>query len=167
MANIGQSLTTAESGYKRYDNTDINLTYNGNWANYNDPNCYNSTSVYAISLTSEVRFNFTGAKLRLIGSYNASSYRNASNDLYIDNNKIALFSQIGSSLVFQTLDIDINNLGNGEHFVRIVPQGCNTSNSNYYLDAIDIDENGILKPYNEKLKRTMFKTIDNKLYGMK
>ncbi|MCC5464312.1 hypothetical protein [Pelosinus baikalensis] len=145
MATVGQSLTAPETGWKRYDDKDLNVTYVGNgWGAYTESDCWNGTYHSTIGSGSYLAFNFTGTKIRIIG--NRYTDRSASIDIFIDGVKVSSFSQVSSSIISMSLDADIQNLTNAEHSVKIVVNEA--SSLGYYdFDAIDIDETGELKPY--------------------
>lgn len=152
MANIGEVLSSPEAGWKRYDDTDENIeyvnmgitgqskAYNGNY-HYND--LVNNNAI--------IKFNFTGDKLRIFGVlFDKCGTNNI--EITLDNEIVNLFGQYGT-LAYQVLNYEINNLEYKEHFVQIKQLDTNQM----YLDAIDIDENGKLKPYNEKIYRLLLK----------
>ena len=149
MATVGQPLTAPEAGWKRYDDWNQNITYEGGWtsqASGVEIRTYNKSTHYGSS-GAIVKFNFTGSKLRLIGGI--YSGRSNSISLIIDGTLVNSFSQYSTSATtFLILDTDIKNLEDKEHYVQIINTG---SSGNYLLDAIDIDENGELLPYNPVL----------------
>lgn len=145
MATVGQVLTAPEAGWKRYDDTYLNISYMGGWKTYSDLAGYNGSYHCSTDTTSYVAFNFTGKKLRLLGC-RWDGYRVSSVDIFIDNVKVNNFSQVASSIIEQSVDFNVENLSDVEHCVKIIPYDS-SYNLNYVLDAIDIDENGELLPY--------------------
>jgi hypothetical protein len=153
MATVGQVLSAPESGWERYDNTDPNITYVGSgWVDWvQDPSFYNNTLKQTSNANDSAKFNFTGCKIRLIGS----TYCNKSDliNVYIDNKLVGTINQyISSGSTDRVLTFSIENLFNTEHFIVFQ----NTENKYFSIDAIDIDSNGILKPYNPNLKKNNF-----------
>jgi hypothetical protein len=147
MAIVGQQLTAPETGWKRYDDTEVNIKYIGDrWEYLQGGTAYLQTHHRTAKANDKVTFNFTGPKIRIIGAYN-----------YQDSNKIEIaidgisytYSDYAASgttqvLVFEKLDLD-----ESEHCVTIT----NLEDSKYFtIDAFDIDEKGEIKPYNPDVK---------------
>lgn len=149
MATIGQTLTAPAAGWKRYDDSDSNITYTAGWGKYYYSSAYQGSAArLGATGYNDITFNFTGTKLRIIGCTN--SMRTSSIDVLVDGNLVENYSQISPSAVNQTLDVDIQNLSDVEHYVQIIPKNTTTT-TDYYFDAVDIDENGELRPYNPKI----------------
>ena len=146
MATVGQQLTAPEAGWKRYDDVDENITYTSGWTSVNVVNA-NKGSYHQISnakKTEYASFNFYGAQIRLISTI-ASWY---SNNAYISIDGIEYsLPVIGSSTIYQALVFSLVDLELKEHYVQIFMK-YNGSANGLCVDAIDIDENGELKPYN-------------------
>lgn len=144
MATVGQSLTSPDEGWTRYDDTNSNITYSGDSWVVGSPDASNYNSTYHYCGNGGIaRFNFTGPKFRLIGTGYSALTTAAS--VYIDGVLAASFSQHSTSgVIYQQLNADISGLANKEHYVSII----NNSASNMAIDAVDIDSAGILKPYN-------------------
>jgi hypothetical protein len=138
MAVIGQSLPNPEAGWKRYQETDKLISYEG--ATFTSGfGCY-----YVANMTNaiSVKFNFVGDKLRLIGR---RSPNRCINNVTIDGILIDTFTQAGPVLVETALDYELLNLPYGEHSVVISGDGTGA----YYFNAIDIDVSSALFPYRE------------------
>ncbi|SHI65986.1 fibronectin type III domain-containing protein [Propionispora hippei] len=149
MATIGQSLTAPEAGWKRFDDSNTNITYTSGWGKYYYSSAYQGSAArLGATGYNDIKFNFTGTKLRIIGCTN--SMRTSSINVLVDGILAKNYSQISPLAVNQTLDVDIQNLSNTEHYVQIIPQNTTTT-TDYYFDAVDIDENGELRPYNPKI----------------
>lgn len=140
MATIGQPLTAPEAGWKRYDNTHASISYSGAWTHQSgilNNQAYGQTWSYSTDLIGgKVRFNFTGASLRIIGNYftNKAKVINISID-----DSIETFSEYGTTAINQALIYEKIGLSEGNHIVEI------TWNDNQFMiDAIDIDSNGRL-----------------------
>ncbi|MGN2370995.1 hypothetical protein ACTFJW_13250 [Clostridium cagae] len=158
-ATVGEQLLQPEAGWKRYDDTDSNITYSSKLSHnseswFNDSSnvvwCYNRTitdCAYGINTENEYcEFNFYGSKLRIISSYWWST--TPSVDVYIDNKLIGNFSEKGSSEKYQVMVYEIDGLNLSKHSVKIV----NKDNSGAYfsIDAIDINDNGYLLDWQDK-----------------
>ncbi|SHI63642.1 Uncharacterized conserved protein YjdB, contains Ig-like domain [Clostridium cavendishii DSM 21758] len=160
--NLGDQLLQPEKGWKRYDDSNININYIGNWKKFNHESLYNKSSNESdTSKTNKVKFKFSGNKFRII-SWNSNTDSNISSEakINIDNEKsgkinfkVGTVIQ-GSVLVYQNLELD-----NKEHIVEII----NESNKYISIDAIDIDENGELKPYVDSI--TLDKTSISVIAG--
>jgi hypothetical protein len=128
MATIGQVLAAPEAGWKRIAPNDPMFSRTGTWATIS----YNNVAGSALL------FSFRGTKLRVIGvrGYDASS----SIDLYIDEVKVTSFSQHTSSgWTNMVLNIDLQDLENTEHTVKIVNNAI-SGNRWYYFNAIDLED---------------------------
>jgi hypothetical protein len=138
-----QQLAAPEVGWKRYDDTDQNITYGAGWAaDVPSPSYYNNTS-HSTRVNSKLRFNFTGTRLRLIDTI--SSNRTKTATIVIDgvSEPLPCYSP---NTVTQALYYEKLNLSNTEHSIEI--SGTDLSNSCMLsFDALDIDKNGELKPY--------------------
>lgn len=143
MATIGRQLTAPEAGWKRYDNLEPAITYAGagwwddtGYSPFQGSRKVNSASAPDVS----IRFNFTGSKLRIIGALST----NWSKELRIDIDGAAeRFTELSDIVLGQTLNYEKTGLGSGEHSAILT-----SAASGYWgLDAIDLDEEGELKPY--------------------
>lgn len=145
MAIFGQILTSPEPGWKRYDDSDSNIIYGGDgWGRYSNSAYYNG-SRHACSRTAikpQIKFNFIGSKIVLVSSL-YSSYSNKI-EIKIDE-KIYETSQVGSGNI--AVFFVKEGLKFEEHAVEITKINQGGWDSDFNLDAIDIDENGQLKPY--------------------
>jgi hypothetical protein len=168
MATIGQALTAPESGWKRYDDTDINIAYNGGYTQISTAyTCYNSTltrfSKDSYTSSNSVKFNFTEDKIRIIAGVVCNSTNYSSNvNINIDDVNYYYSYKFSDTGTYQTLVFEKTNLGNKEHYVIIK----NLEIAEYNIDAIDLSTTGILKPYSKILTYCAFKDANNKLYGM-
>ena len=109
---VGQQLTAPETGWTRYDDSDINITFTAPKANSTQSYfvgekslSYNGTitsSIYSSNnLNSSISFNFYGTKLRVISPYWWSD--TPSVDVYIDNILVGNFSEQRSNYGYQDL----------------------------------------------------------------
>ncbi|MCE5169642.1 hypothetical protein LQV63_09985 [Paenibacillus profundus] len=145
MAIFGQVLASPESGWKRYDDSDSNIIYEGSgWERYSNSAYYNGSrqECSRTSINPKIKFNFIGSKIILISSL-YSSYSNKieikiDEELYettqISGGNIAVFF-IKEGLKFQEHSVEITKINQGGYTI------------DFNLDAIDIDESGQLKPY--------------------
>ncbi|EJR57241.1 hypothetical protein IIO_04768 [Bacillus cereus VD115] len=142
--NFRDILFEPQPGWKRIDDTDSNIEYNGVWATSDaDGRCYNKTIHYKHAGSNippdsnpvSIKFNFTGTKLRIIG-IGLSEYDSGAKIL-IDGveETINFFRPSGLTAIYQSLIYEKLGLSNKLHTVEIKGKFIN-------LDAIDIDESG-------------------------
>lgn len=145
-AKIGNQLLHPEKGWKRFDDTDNNISYIGDWRDIDNINHYNNSckSCSPNGKLNKIKFNFTGNKIRIISYTDTNKLTDVK--IIIDNIENQ-FSQYKDNVQFQTLCYEENKLKYAEHSVEIYTNEISTTES-LTLDAIDIDENGGLKPYN-------------------
>ncbi|NFF79157.1 hypothetical protein FCV38_19810, partial [Clostridium sporogenes] len=174
MAQIGQQLLQPESGWRRYDDTDSNISYVGDWVKGSNSIFYGgsyNTIAYSPALTNKTlicKFNFTGSKIRIISSI--TKWRSEKLLIKIDN----LEERYGENNSDETNNTSVQKviyekvrLTNKEHFVEIYIDALTTirPGDNSYkvseIDAIDIDENGELRPYNPNLNKYLLKQNNN------
>jgi hypothetical protein len=140
MATIGQALTTPESGWRRYDQTDSRILYtNGTWtiSNANSP-AYNGSQATSNNINATCSFKFNGSKLRLIGTKDSSYSSNI--EIYIDDILCTSISESYTSNIFQILLFEKLDLSIEIHTIKII----NKTSSYLVIDAIDIDNTGYL-----------------------
>ncbi|WP_312560199.1 hypothetical protein [Anaerospora sp.] len=149
MATLGQELTAPETGWKRIDDTDSRFTFIGqSWNSFPYAGFYGGTShtsyPNADELNMQVKFNFLGSKIRVIAQMNNES----PNDIRIEiDGVIDSYSQHASNsgaTGLQRLVYENTELENKVHSVVITKVTARI----IHLDAIDIDEEGKLLPYN-------------------
>lgn len=129
MANIGDILTTPESGWVRYDNkhssvvsTEASETgasgfYNGTVINFNP----NKTAT----------FTFTGTAVRVI----TASYGSGSTiSVTIDGISYGTFSTVTTALIYQRLSFEATNLKLGQHVIELKNVGTGYG----WIDAFDV-----------------------------
>ncbi|MDF2572932.1 MAG: hypothetical protein K0R55_4536 [Sporomusa sp.] len=150
MATVGQVLTAPEVGWKRYDDRDSNISYiGGAWTVEEFSGDYNSTLTYIPECTSvtvindsKIRFNFTGTSIRFI--HTKHSQRSTAISYKIDGVLVGTANMQNATTVRQVLGFEKTDLISGEHHVEIYTG----DGIRFDLDAVDIDENGELLPYN-------------------
>lgn len=141
MATVGQQLLQPETGWKRYDNTDLRLTYNpvrSSWLTSSNGSTYNSTYYQINTVDSSVTFKFYGTKFRFISVMGSdeSTLLNINIDGNTEN-----FSTNKATTLYQALAYEKVGLSLGIHTVTITHKA-----TGYYwlVDAIDIDDTGDL-----------------------
>jgi hypothetical protein len=159
MATVGQVLASPEAGWKRYDNSGIQIKYSGSgWSQASSASFYNSTynACDKTSLNGVIQFKFYGTKLRIL-SDRYSGYA----DLQIDiDGVVEQYTQKGSS-AYIVLLYEKSNLANTTHVVTISKVNAGTYATDFTLDAIDVDDIGYLMHPILPQKQT----IDNMVFG--
>lgn len=159
MASIGSSLPNAEATWKRYNNDNSNFSYDSSWVfGVRNNGSYVGNAHYSSTIGSKFKFNFTNTKIRIFCE-TWSSFSNSASIL-IDGIEIATFTTAvgyGTSNGYNILVYEKTGLQNIEHFVTIIQN----SNKTMFFEEIDIDENGILLPYNEKPPKFFIKDGNN------
>ncbi|WP_459481259.1 Ig-like domain-containing protein [Clostridium saccharoperbutylacetonicum] len=152
-ATVGQQLTSPESGWQRYDDSDLKIQYIGSWGiGYNSSsqaNWYNS-SIHTNSGNKDdsVKFEFYGTKFRIISS---TFYdRNNKVDVICDGINIGNFNSSTFNSNNPILVFEKTGLSSDRHSVTIKEDA--SSNGYYWMiDAVDIDSNGKLVSNNESI----------------
>ncbi|MFS1516098.1 hypothetical protein V1503_06180 [Bacillus sp. SCS-151] len=140
----GELLPFVEEGWKRYDDVNSNLTLEGFVGGFTDfMYSYNETLTSSLEKGSKIKFNFKGSKIRLRSIKTAAT----SNSTIKIDDQTYTFSQHSRSWSFETF-FEKLDLENKEHSVEITLEEDNYLS----LDAIDIDEDGELLPYNENIE---------------
>ena len=145
MATVGQQLTTPESGWRRYTQSDSRFLYIGTGWSYNssDSLWINNDKYQAISITDTnsvyIKFKFYGSKIRVL----STRYSGMPNKINIIIDGVAeQFSLAGSNqvatLIYEKLDLTLEM-----HEVKVMLDS-ECSPKNLYWDCIDIDDTGYL-----------------------
>ncbi|WP_125154423.1 cell adhesion protein [Clostridium rectalis] len=153
MAKLGEQLLQPELGWMRYDDTNSNIEYI-NMKKPKESSAYKGGYHHEEDkdINSIVRFNFIGDKIRIIGVL--SRLCGAGNiEVILDGKHIGNFGQYNNSTIYQVLNYELNNLPFREHFIQL----CRLGSESFYIDAIDINEDGELKPYNPDLNKFLIK----------
>ncbi|WP_238918609.1 Ig-like domain-containing protein [Clostridium sp. YIM B02555] len=147
-ATVGQQLTSPEDGWKRIDEVDKNIIYNGTYDN--SPQTGNSWGNYVriLKLNGGIKFKFYGTQFRLIG-INDPNQQSSNIQVKIDGNPVDAFSQRKSPWQGYILSYESAELSNSVHEVTMTDLDSTHSISNFVVDAIDIKGN--LLPYNESI----------------
>jgi hypothetical protein len=139
---VGDRLTTPEKGWSRYDNTEKELTYKGDWRSENFDSKWNKTQHYTEDVNATVSFIFYGTKLRLVDFF----YHSRSKEILIEiDGVVETYSQYaaGDYQIDNEQRLSYEKLGLPVGFHKVVIS--NSSNVGAMsMDAIDIDENGYL-----------------------
>lgn len=141
-AKVGDVLKEPEPGWKRFDDTDRNIKYEGVWATENISTHYNSTCHYKHSSSNKppdsnpisIKFNFEGTKLRIIG-LKGNLYDSDAKILIDGKEEVINFKS--TEFLKQCIVYEKLNLSSGAHTVEV--KGIYMT-----LDAIDIDADGSL-----------------------
>ncbi|WP_429690198.1 hypothetical protein [Bacillus paranthracis] len=158
---VGDVLKEPESGWKRFDDRDPNILYQGNWIeNENITTHYRGTFHNKPSSSGDdsiVRalFDFSGTKLRIIAFMTTGSYDVGT--IKIDGEAFN-FSYIKGTPTAQCLVFEKAGLEPGVHKVELSGRYIN-------LDAIDIDETGELIPIEtKKQKVSLYEKESGKIF---
>ncbi|MDA1763503.1 hypothetical protein PDK32_25040 [Bacillus cereus] len=140
-AKVGDILLEPEPGWKRIDDADTNIKYDGKWALYKGDEYYNSTLHYKYKTIgtdpASIRFNFYGTKLRIIGILAKDYDSNAT--ITIDG-KTETINFSATQPKIQAIVYEKLNLPLGNHSVKLDGIFMN-------LDAIDIEsDDSMVKP---------------------
>lgn len=139
MAKIGEQLLEPENSWKRIDDTDSNIVYEGTgWKAYDFTEVYNGIYHRSGNKEDKLHFYFKGSKIRLITAVNT----NRSNNIFvtIDGNK-DVYSEYSATNTVKVLVYEKKDLEDTLHLLEIT----NNATSGYIsLDCIDLDENGFL-----------------------
>jgi hypothetical protein len=142
-ASVGDRLTEPEAGWKRYDDSDSRIKYNGKFNVYiNNKVDYNETAhgVDTYQPTS-IDFKFVGTKLRIIYAKNNAGSKGI--EITIDGvtETYSQYSEVSvSSTERQIVLYEKTGLSNTEHSVHIE----SVTGGAWGLDAFDIDADGYL-----------------------
>ena len=142
MANIGDILTSPETGWQRIDDTNLNISYDSSWYRYSSPTSeYNATIMLTETVNSSCIFYFYGTQLRIIDTMTKKRDSNVQITIdEVEENYSAYTSSTSGTyqvLVYEKLDLD-----KGIHKVKI--KKISNDATKVCLDAIDIDEDGYM-----------------------
>lgn len=137
-ATIGDTLTDAEDGWKRFDDSEvIFLNPDGNWifGKALGNSYYNTTQTY-VENNGSIKFSFYGTKIRIIAR--TSNTRSTTNTVTIDG-ETTTYSAYTPDIRFQQLVFEKQGLPKGHHVIEL-----SMKNTGQWLtiDAIDLDEDG-------------------------
>lgn len=148
MANIGDKLTSPESGWQRIDDSNVNIKYNGTWNTTTVTGYYNSTLHYSQTNNVSYVFYFYGTKVRIIAN---------DTDGYVEDIDVIIDNSINDSYSLINKFPHTSNISNYSNILLCEKQGltktihkvevkCTNMNNAYSLslDAIDIDDDGYM-----------------------
>lgn len=148
-AKMGDTLLQPEKGWKRYDDTNKNILYN-DWIGRKAVGKYKDTDHATTKIGAYLKFNFIGDKLRILSQFNMEDSANVI--IKIDGKQYNYKVNSGNRLFDCCIAFEKLGLTNSEHSVEIINDGDWLN-----LDAIDIDKDGELKPYNENITQSEIK----------
>lgn len=139
-ATTGQPLTSPESGWKRYDDTNGAFIYNGTFSQGVSNQAYKGKEHLTNVVNDKITFEFKGTQLRIL----AGRYPNRSDsiEVYLNGTQVSTLTQNGTH-TGQVLIYEVLDLPETVHSVEIINK-TTTSNTYMSLDAIDINSNGYL-----------------------
>ncbi|RPE10589.1 fibronectin type III domain-containing protein [Paenibacillus polymyxa] len=143
-ASVGERLAEPEKGWKRYDDTATEIKYNGNWSAYQRESYYHGTHKVTGGIGNSVEFKFYGNKMRFIGVLYVGASKNI--EVSIDGVKEQM-SMYTSGVLYQTVNYEKTGLTDSVHHVVIT----NMEAKEFYVDAIDINEDGRLIGQNDPI----------------
>lgn len=149
------------TGWKTYDDSDSNITYTDFSGTYSgkktDTKCYNNTSTQFMN--GFCKFKFYGTKLRIIGFTSTVSIGGYSNNVNINiDNLYSETYSCGGTIQYNVILYEKTGLTLGWHSVAI---SNNYAGTYVNLDAIDIDDIGILKPFDYIFKKYLIEQNSN------
>lgn len=136
-AKVGDILKAPEKGWKRYDENNININYQGAFRSSESNYCYNGKIKYTSNVGDTCKFNFTGTKILILSSANTQYSSNIS--IKIDGT-LYKFSEHNDTLKYQCISFMKADLIDKTHFVEIISNDTSLTE----IDAIDIDSTGYL-----------------------
>lgn len=158
---VGEVLKEPESSWKRFDDRDPNILYEGNWIkNENITTHYRGTFHNKPSSSGDdsiikALFDFSGTKIRIIAFMTTGSYDVGT--IKVDGEAFN-FSYIKGSPTAQCLVFEKTGLDPGVHKVELSGRYIN-------LDAIDIDDTGELIPIEtKKPKVSLYEKESGKIF---
>lgn len=170
---VNQQLLQPEQGWRRYDDTDSNIEYIGDWKTYVFNGLWEGNQKYTNDSNAIVRFNFTGSKIRILSE--VSTDKREDNKIIIDDEEYIL-SEYSSTKKLRVVVFESINLNDTEHYVEMKPSPSVIESSGYGfnmgIDAIDIESNRELKPYRKINRNHLIKqgndyyTTNNNYYKL-
>lgn len=146
MAIVGQVLTTPETGFKRYDDTNSVISYLGaGWSTFANGAYYNGSRHQCAntSINPQIQFKFLGSSITLISTL----YSGYSNDIEVSIDGVLETASQSASTANQAVFYTKTGLPFRTHTVSLTKKVAGTYSADFILDAIDIDDTGELYPY--------------------
>ena len=145
---IGSEIKKPEIGWKRYDDSNKFINYNGDWEKEGSRSFYynNYRSISKnTNINDSVSFSFIGSKIRII----SNMYPTYSNEIQITiDGESTVFSQSSTKLLYQAVSYENTDLDYGYHTVEIHKIKKGSYEKDLNIDAIDVD--GFLLNPNEE-----------------
>ncbi|WP_405158931.1 hypothetical protein [Paenibacillus sp. FSL H8-0283] len=143
VAQVGQRLFAPEPGWKRYDNSNSAIKYEGvGWISATgDSNTYAGTAHYIPlngASSNSIKFNFYGTKLRIIDLYWTNRVDNVTIEI---DGKVSTWNPNNPANKYQILVFEVSGLEKALHKVKL---STTSLSGTFSLDAIDIDLDGRL-----------------------
>ena len=150
-ATVGQQLTSAESGWTRYDDTYSGIKFDGSFGDSKIPSLYNGAEKVSSHTGDKIKFYAYCNKLRIIASKSSNRYNNNHMEVFIDGKSAGKINTYYSNLLPQTLLFDYSFSDLSVHYIEI--KNISTDGRYALLDAIDINKDGqILSWIDESVK---------------
>lgn len=152
MANIKERLSAPESGWRRYDDTDNNIIYNGSgWLHSDGSVHYNNSCILTQTPGENYTFYVYTSRIRIISDYH---YNMGIFTINIDDNYTCDVDCYQTGEQYQLLMFEKIDLEKNMHKVTVtLKEKVHPGLNDLVLDAIDIDENGCI--FNEDLYEYM------------
>ena len=151
-AAVGQQLFQPEDSWRRFDDRDKKIKYEGTWSLNNGftseeyLNC-NTHAIGNESDNNQITFYFYGSKVRLLSNiyYNRIGYF----DIYLDDDFVGRYNQYSDVSKYFSVYFEKINMDKSIHKLSIKNIDYNKSGNLFVFDAIDIDEDGCLLDPND------------------
>lgn len=142
---VGDTLKEPELDWKRYDDNNSFITYEGDWQINESSSAAYSGKYHLCSGKSKISFSFVGSKLRILGGTNR--YWTGTVNVEIDGEKCGSYTMDDPDSwgEFSILLYEKNDLQYTTHNVVVYADEIST------LDALDIDDTGKLLPPRPKV----------------
>ena len=143
MANIKEQLLVPESGWKRYDDTDGNIVYNGTgWQHSPGAIHYNNDCILTQTPGENYVLYVYTSRIRIISEYH---YNMGIFTINIDDNYSCDVDCYQTGEQYQTLMFEKTDLEKNIHKVTVtLKEKVHSGLNDLILDAIDIDNDGFL-----------------------
>ena len=141
MANIKEQLLQPETGWKRYDDTDSNIVYNGTgWTRSKDSVYYNNDCILTQTPGENYVLYVYTSRIRIISDYH---YNMGIFTIDIDGNYTCNVDCYQTGEKYQHLMFEKTDLEKNVHKITVTLQEkVHPGGNMLVLDAIDIDEDG-------------------------
>ncbi|PFJ16529.1 cell adhesion protein [Bacillus cereus] len=145
MAIIKGILKQPEPGWKRYDDNNSFIMYEGNWKINESPSAAYSGKYHLCSGKSKISFSFVGSKLRILGG--TSRYWTGTVNVEIDGENCGSYTMDDPDSFgeYSILLYEKDDLQYASHNVVLYTDTISS------LDALDIDDTGRLLPPTPKV----------------